>query len=46
MVLNIGHTDVFNTVSQYLMLEWLKIVFLCQVSNVGDTTKPKEMKFG
>ena len=33
IVLNIGHTDLFNTVSQYLTLEWFKVAFLYQAYN-------------
>ena len=40
MLLNVGHTDLFNTVSQYLALEWFKTVFLCQAFTAGDTPCP------
>ena len=40
MVLNVGHTDLFYTVSQYLTLEWFKIVLLYQVYNAGDIVSP------
>ena len=36
-VLNVGHTNLFNTVSQYLTLMRYKVVFLYQAFNAGDT---------
>ena len=37
MVLNLGDTYLFNTVSQYLTLKGFKVVFQYQACNEGDT---------
>ena len=40
VVLNVGHTDLFNTPSQFHTLQWFKGVFLYQAYNVGDISCP------
>ena len=41
MVLNIGHTDLTNVVSQYLTLKWFKVEFLYQAFNAGNIAYPR-----
>ena len=40
MVLTVGHTSLFDTVSQYLTVEWFKVVFLYQAFNAVDIHCP------
>ena len=46
MVLNVGHTFLFNTVSQYLTLDWLKIVFLYLSYNGSDFPRSFPLRSG
>ena len=40
MVLHVDLIDLFNTVSQYLTLEWFKVVFWYQAYNAGNIPCP------
>ena len=40
MILNVCHSDLFNTVLQYVTLKAFKIVFECQAYNVDNIPCP------
>ena len=40
MVLYRGHSNLFNTMSQYLTLNWFKVVFLYHTLNAYDISCP------